>query len=103
MEFYLFLLLFALSSAVVGAQAAVRLLYLPERKKFLKQLSGMQRTAAEQQEMIASLQSQLTQQGPTPSASNSILPEGYEAYKKNGGTLDELSYLLAQEDHLRFP
>ena len=101
--FPLLLLLLVFFCLVAGALVVVQLLYLPERKKYLKLLSSMQQIAAEQRLTIASLRSQLTQQESTPSGSNSILQEGYEAYKKNGRTLDELSYLLAQEDHLRFP
>ncbi|OJU55641.1 MAG: hypothetical protein BGN96_12200 [Bacteroidales bacterium 45-6] len=103
MEFYLSLLLFALSSAVVGAQVAVRLLYLPERKRFLKLLSDMQQIAAEQFLKIETLQRQSLRNQPTSEQLSIQTRAEYEAYQNGGGKLDLLSWLLAQDDHLRFP
>lgn len=102
MEFYLFLLLFALFSAVVGA-LAIRLRYLPERKRFLKQLSDMQQIAAEQLLRIETLQRQSLRNQPTSKQLSIQTQAEYEAYRNGGGKLDLLSWLLAQDDHLRFP
>lgn len=99
---FFLLLLVVFFSAVAGA-LTVLFQYLPERKKFLEQLSDMRQTAAEQLLRIETLQRQSLRNQPTSEQLSIQTQAEYEAYQNGGGKLDLLSWLLAQEDHLRFP
>lgn len=96
------LFLFVCFLLVVAALAIV-LDFLPNEKRLKEQIAQQQETILNLQKQIADLSSKLTQQGNTAESSISTLQEEYEEYKNNGGTLDLLSFGLAQDDHLRFP
>lgn len=76
---------------------------IPEKKRLKKQISELEQIVLDQQKQIEILSKQIQLQLNTLGQQSSPTQEKYEEYKRNGGRLDQLSWLLAQDEYLRFP
>ena len=100
MDFGLFL--FVCFLLLVAALAIVWDL-IPAEKRLRKQITDLQQILSIQQKLLEILSQQQQLPVSLPGQLNSQTQEEYDEYKKNGGELDLLSWLLAQDEHLRFP
>lgn len=68
-----------------------------------KKVQSLEQTAHEHKQCIKTLQLRPVTFSSIPEPQLIEMMEEYRAYRNNGGGLDLLGYLLAQDEHLRFP